>query len=256
MNNAKASVHQILDRPEEGDTASKVVDGLLMALIALNVIAAILGTVQSFDDRFGDHLYYFDRASIAVFSIEYLLRIWSCTVDDKYQQPLSGRIRYMFSPAALVDLLAIAPYYLAVDLRYLRVFRLFRVFKLGRYASRLRLIRDVFVAKKEELVISMSISLVALIFCSTAMYYVEKDQQPEAFSDIPSSMWWAVETLTTVGYGDVIPVTAAGKLLGALIALIGIALFALPAGILSGGFSEELARHKKKRQCPHCGKAI
>jgi voltage-gated potassium channel len=256
MNNAKARVHQILDRPEEGDTASKVVNGLLMALIALNVIVAILRTVQSFDDRFGHHLYYFDRASIAVFSIEYLLRVWSCTVDDKYQQPLSGRIRYMFSPPALVDLFAIAPYYLALDLRYLRVFRLFLLLKLGRYASRLRLIRNVLVAKKEELIISMSLALVALIFCSAAMYYVEKDQQPEAFSSIPSSMWWAIETLSTVGYGDVIPVTATGKFLGGLIALIGIGLFALPAGILAGGFSEELARPKKKRQCPHCGKAI
>ena len=120
----------------------------------------------------------------------------------------------------------------------------------------LLLIRNVFVAKKEELVISTSIALVALIFSSAAMYYVERGQQPEAFSSMPSSMWWAVETLTTVGYGDVIPVTAAGKLLGALSALIGIALFALPAGILSAGFSEELSRNKKKRPCPHCGKSI
>lgn len=253
MSNVKARVHQILERPEEGDTANKVVNGLLLALIAVNVMVAILGTVQSFDDRFGHRLYYFDWASIVVFSIEYLLRVWSCTVDDRYRQPISGRLRYMLSPAALVDLFAIAAYYLALDLRYLRVFRLFLLFKLGRYASRLRLIRNVFVAKKEELVISTSVALVALIFSSAAMYYVERGQQPEAFSSMPSSMWWAVETLTTVGYGDVIPVTAAGKLLGAL---IGIALFALPAGILSAGFSEELSRNKKKRPCPHCGKSI
>jgi voltage-gated potassium channel len=141
-------------------------------------------------------------------------------------------------------------------LRYLRAFRLFLLFKLGRYASRMRLIRNVLVAKKEELVISTSIAVVALIFCSAAMYYVEKDHQPEAFSSLPASMWWAVETLTTVGYGDVVPVTAAGKVLGAMIALIGIALFALPAGILGGGFTDELARHKTERKCPHCGKAI
>jgi voltage-gated potassium channel len=256
MSNVKARVHEILDRPQEGDTASRVVNGLLLALIAVNVIVAILGTVQGFEDRFGPRLYYFDRASIAVFSIEYLLRVWSCTADDKYRQPLLGRIRYMLSPAALVDLVAIAPFYLGLDLRYLRAFRLFLLFKLGRYASRMRLIRNVFVAKKEELVISTSIAVVALIFCSAAMYYVEKDQQPEAFSSLPASMWWAVETLTTVGYGDVVPVTAMGKLLGAVIALIGIALFALPAGILSGGFADELARAKNERRCPHCGKSI
>lgn len=256
MSNIKARVHQILDRPEEGDSASKVVNGLLLALIAVNVVVAILGTAQGFEDRFGHRFYYFGRASIAVFSIEYLLRVWSCTADDKYRRPLLGRIRYMLSPAALVDLFAIAPFYLGLDLRYLRVFRLFFLFKLGRYASRLRLIRDVFVAKKEELVISTSIAVVALIFCSAAMYYVEKDHQPEAFSNLPASMWWAVETLTTVGYGDVVPVTAAGKVLGAMIALIGIALFALPAGILSGGFTEELARHKEEQKCPHCGKPL
>ena len=254
MSDVKARVHQILDRPEEGGTATKVANGLLLALIAVNVIAAVLGTVQGFDDRFGHRLYYFDRLSIGVFSIEYLLRVWSCTVDEKYRQPISGRLRYMRSLPALVDLFAIATFYIGLDVRYLRVFRLFLLFKLGRYASRLRLIRNVFVAKKEELVISTSIAVVALIFCSAAMYYVEKDHQPEAFSSLPSSMWWAVVTLTTVGYGDVVPVTAAGKLLGAMIALIGIALFALPAGILSGGFSEELARHKEKRKCPHCGK--
>ena len=256
MSDVKARVHQILDRPQDGDTAGKVANGLLLTLIAVNVIVAILGTVQGFNDRFGDRLYYFDRVSIGVFSVEYLLRVWSCTADDKYSRPLLGRLRYMLSPAALVDLFAVAPFYLGLDLRYLRVFRLFFLFKLGRYAMRLRLIRNVFVAKKEELVISTSIAVVALVFCSAAMYYVEKNHQPEAFSSLPSSMWWAVETLTTVGYGDIVPVTAAGKVLGAMIALIGIALFALPAGILSGGFSEELARQKEKPKCPHCGKSL
>ena len=156
----------------------------------------------------------------------------------------------------LVDRLAIAPYYLALDLRYLRVFRLFRLFKLGRYARRFRLIRNVFLAKKEELVISTTISLVLLIVCSAAMYYVEKNHQPDVFSSIPRSMWWTIETLTTVGYGDVVPTTSAGKFLAAIIALIGIAFFALPSGILSAGFIEELQRHKKQRRCPHCGKTI
>jgi voltage-gated potassium channel len=256
MSGAKVRVHQILERPDEGDAASRVVNGLLLALIALNTIAAILGTMQGFSDRFGRYLLFFDRISIAVFTVEYLLRVWSCTVDEKYAHPLFGRIRYVFSPAALIDLLAIAPYYLAVDLRYLRAFRLFRLFKIGRYAKRLRLVRNVLVAKKEELVISATISIFVLIICSAAMYYLEREHQPEVFSSIPMSMWWAVVTLTTVGYGDVVPVTWGGKTVGAVIALTGVALFALPAGILSAGFVDELQRHKKQRRCPHCGKAI
>ena len=256
MGDIKARVYRILERPEDGDTATKVVDRLLMALIALNVLAAIVGTVESFDDRFGEQLRYFDWASIVVFTLEYLLRVWSCTIDERYRQPVLGRIRFMLAPAALIDLIAVAPYYAAIDLRYLRIFRLFHLFKVGRYARRLRLIQDVVREKKEELLISICVSIVALTDSSAAMYYVEKDHQPEVFSSIPASMWWAVETLTTVGYGDVIPATAAGKFLGAIIALLGIALFALPAGILSGGFVEALQRRKEAPKCPHCGKAI
>ena len=165
---------------------------------------------------------------------------------------------------ALVDLAAILPFYLPLfiklDLRFvraLRLLRLFRIFKMGRYSSALQMLGRVVRAKKEEIFITALVLIMLLVVASGLMYYIEKDAQPKQFSSIPSAMWWGVATLTTVGYGDVYPVTAAGKILSAVIAILGIGLFALPTGILASGFIEEL--HKKetgKIICPHCGKEI
>ncbi|MDQ3101703.1 MAG: potassium channel family protein, partial [Bacteroidota bacterium] len=126
-------------------------------------------------------------------------------------------------------------------------------FKLARYMNALNMIRHVFKEKREELTISLIFTLFILLMTSAMMYYVENAAQPEAFVSIPQTMWWGIATLTTVGYGDVYPITPLGKLLGGAIALIGVGLFALPAGILASGFGEELAHKKKHHTCPNCG---
>jgi len=139
-------------------------------------------------------------------------------------------------------------------LRALRLTRLFRIFKMNRYTDSLTKFTNVFKNKKEELGITALVGFIVLLIASTLMYYIEGPYQPEAFSSIPASMWWGVETLTTVGYGDTYPITPLGKTLGSLIAVIGIGLFALPAGILATGFLAEMQKEKKqKRKCPHCG---
>ncbi len=168
----------------------------------------------------------------------------------------------MITPLAIVDLLAIAPFYLPmlipVDLRFLRALRLFRilrVLKIGRYSEAMRLFGKVLKAKRAELVTAVFVLVVLLIISSSILYYVEHGVQPDKFTNIPEAMWWGTVTLTTVGYGDIYPVTPAGKLLAALISLMGIGLFALPAGLLSAGFIEEI-RKKHKHVCPHCGKEI
>lgn len=204
---------------------------------------------------------------MSVFTIEYILRLWTCTADDRFRSPIKGRIRFAATPLALVDLMAILPFYLeiimlirALDLRFiraLRLFRLFRLFKMGRYSEALKTLGNVLKQKKEELFITVFAILILLITASSLMYFVEKDAQPEAFSSILAAMWWGVSTLTTVGYGDIYPITAIGKFLGALIALLGIGMFALPAGILASGFAEEMQKKRGKRRiCPHCGKDI
>jgi voltage-gated potassium channel len=165
---------------------------------------------------------------------------------------------------ALIDLIAILPFYLPmllpIDLRFMRAIRLvrlLRVFKLSRYSNAFSTLYNVLRAKKEDLFITAFLVSVLLVVASSLMYFIENKGQPEVFSSIPASLWWGVATLSTVGYGDAYPVTVLGKFLGAIIALLGIGMFALPAGILGSGFVEEIQKKKASSKiCPHCGKAI
>jgi voltage-gated potassium channel len=163
---------------------------------------------------------------------------------------------------SLIDLAAILPFYLPmflpVDLRFMRVlrlFRLFRIFKIGKFSHSMTVLIAILKSKKEDLIITLTAGIILLIFASSLMYFMEHPVQPEAFPDIPAAMWWGVITLTTVGYGDVYPVTTIGKFFGAIIAFLGVGMFALPAGILASGFSEIIKGERIKR-CPHCDKDI
>lgn len=259
----REQVQQLLS----GNTTSKtsrMVTVLLVGLITLNVLAVIIESVEGIYSAYKTWFDAFEVFSVAVFSLEYVLRLWACTNQPAYRHPVIGRLRFAFTPLALVDLFAVLPSLLTwggVDLRALRVVRLARIAriaKLGHYSKALQLMAQVVQRKRHELTISLMLMLVMLILASSLMYVVEHEQQPEAFSSIPATMWWAVATLTTVGYGDVTPVTAIGKVLGALIAIIGIGLFALPAGIVAAGFVElnEDVSSSLPSHCPHCGKAL
>ena len=205
---------------------------------------------------------FVEVASVLIFTVEYLLRVWSSPENPKYANPVSGRLRYILSATAVIDLLAILPFYLAflpIDLRFIRIIRLFRLFrllKIARYLKALNLIKDVLHEKKEQIYLSIMFIAFLLIIVSTVMFYVETEAQPDVFTSIPASMWWGIETLTTVGYGDMLPVTAFGRLLGGIISVLGIGLFALPAGILSSGLTEHMqkpGKNHKIKKCPHCG---
>lgn len=253
-----------MEMAEEGDTPSRVFDITIMSLIILNVFAVILETVKSMESEFRYWFHAFELFSVAVFSVEYVIRLWLCTADLRYTSAVKGRLKYMLSPMAFIDLLAILPFYLpmiiTLDLRFLRalrLMRLIRLLKIGRYSESLKKFGIVLKLKKEELGITVFIVGLLLILTSSSMYYIEHDAQPDAFSSIPMAMWWAVATLTTVGYGDVYPVTAFGKILGAVIAILGVGMVALPAGIIASGFTEQIHIEKKKTVvCPHCGKSI
>ena len=260
----RKKVFELLDATAIESKLERYVNLFLMGLIFFNVLLVILETEKALYLRRRPLFHWFDVASVLIFSIEYLLRLWSCTENVRYAHPLWGRVRYVFSPMAAVDLLAIAPFYLPmlipVDLRFLRahrLFRLFRLLKLGRYMKSLRRIRNVFVEKKEELFIAIFSVLILLVLSSSLMYFVENEAQPDKFSSISAAMWWGIATLTTIGYGDMYPITLLGKVLGGIIAILGIGFFALPAGILASGFAGEIQKQEKKeRNCPHCGKTI
>ena len=248
----------------EQSRAGRVIGLALLNLILLNLVAVILETVPSLAATYGRAFTAFERFSVAIFSAEYLLRVWSCTSRPKYRHPVWGRLRFALSPLALVDLAAIAPAYLPgdvfFDLRYARVvrlIRLLRVLKMARYSKTLRTFSNVVSAKAWDLGIIAFFLAVLLIVSSMSMFFAEHAAQPEVFSSVPAAMWWGVVTLTTVGYGDIFPITPLGKLIGALIALVGIGFFALPAGILAAGFAEEIHKAREaKACCPHCGKEL
>jgi len=259
----RKKIYQILKVSTKKGNLSWYFDIFIISLIILNVTAVVVQSVSWINEKYQTFFYYFEIVSVIIFTIEYLLRIWSIVEDPKFKKAFSGRIRFMFTPLALVDLLAVMPFYLpfvGIDLRFLRIlrlFRLFRLFKIARYLKALKLIGKVLKDKKEELIISVVSILILLLVASTIMYYIENRTQPESFSSIPDAMWWGVSTITTVGYGDVYPITPWGKLLGGIIAILGIGLFALPTGILASGFSGNFAQHKKgSPECPHCGKQI
>ena len=257
----KGKIYKILEPAYEGDLSSKAFDIFLIAVIFLNVLAVILESVESISIAYSGFFKMFSLFSVGFFSIEYVLRLWSCTENKKFEKPVAGRFRYALTPLALIDLLVLVPFYLPIfiqmDLRFLRVLRLLRLFallKLTRYSSSLKLLSTVIKEKKEELIVTFLVIIILLVFSSGIIYFLENEQQPDAFSSIPAAMWWGVATMTTVGYGDIYPITAIGKLFGGLVAILGLGTFGLPAGIIAYGFIEEIQKKRTRpTSCPHCG---
>jgi len=243
--------YEILEVAEGGDWISRACDTGLILLILVNVAAVILETVEPIQQAHGEAFATFELISVAIFTVEYLLRAWSAVerADHCGEAHWKSRLRYLVSPMALIDLLAILPFYLAflvsVDLRFLRVLRLLRIFKLTRYSSAMTMLLNVFREEASSFCAAFFILIIILILASSGIYLVEQHAQPEAFGSIPHAMWWAMATLTTVGYGDVTPITPFGKLFGACITIVGIGMVALPAGILASGFADQLRRRRE-----------
>ncbi|MGF1470444.1 MAG: ion transporter [Rubrobacteraceae bacterium] len=259
----KKRTFEILQPGGAGDPQSRAFDFIIIGLILANVVTAILLSVDSVaDSRYGTYLFVFELLSLLVFTEEYLVRLWACTVDERYSRPVWGRIRFAFTPLALIDLIAISPLYLLLifpglgaSAEALLMLRLLRLFKMFRYSRSVKVFAGVVKSRREELVAAFSFTIFLLIFSSILMFFVEHQAQPEAFPNIPAALWWAVITLTTVGYGDVSPITPLGKMLGAVTALLGIGLVVLPSGILASGFVQEYSRmHDEEDLCQHCGK--
>jgi voltage-gated potassium channel len=256
-------IYELLEVARPGDRMSQVVDLALVTLIAANVVAVILESIPGIGSEHAAAFATFERLSVAVFSAEYVLRIWSCTADPGFAAPVRGRLRFALEPMPLVDLLAIAPSLLGelvgLDLRVLRalrLLRLLRLLKLARYANSLQTFARVLRQKTPELVSALFVAVILLLIASSLMYAVEREAQPDAFSSIPATMWWGVTTLTTVGYGDMAPITPLGRVLGACVAVLGVGMFAIPAGILASAFGEELRATRAARNCPHCGETL
>ena len=241
---------EVLDTGAEGDSLSRTIDVMIMGLVLGNVVAVILESVPSIGRAYHDLFIAFEQVSVAAFSAEFLLRIWSVADDASYgSHPVHRRLCYLRSPMAIVDVLAIAPFYLsaffALDLRFLRVLRLLRIVKLTRYSAALGRILEVYRLQRTALAASFFVMAVAIVLSASFVYVVENQAQPEAFGSIPAAMWWAVCTLTTVGYGDVTPITPLGKIMASAIQMVGIAMVALPTSLFASGFAHIMNRNEE-----------
>ena len=236
-------LYQVLETSKNEDSLSKFFDIFIIVLIILNVLALILSTIPRINSQFSTAFEVFEIFSILIFTVEYIGRIYSSVENPNYSKLVSGRIRYMFRPMILIDLMAILPFYLTIlgldfrSLRILRLFRILRILKLVRYVKALDRITIALRDRIREIIIAFSLISFMVLISATLMYYAEKNAQPDVFTSIPAAMWWAVATLTTVGYGDTYPVTAIGKILGSLIAIFGISAIAIPTAILSDAFN-------------------
>lgn len=259
MTNIKKIIYHYLEAVPDDKGRERVFNYFMVILILLNVLSVIMETVQSFDEKYYNYIIAFEVFSIAVFTIEYILRLWTITFSGKYSKPITGRLKFIISPMAIIDLISILPFFMfaffPLDLRFLRIFRMFRfmrIMKLGRYSHSLQLLLKVLKKKKEQLVMATLIVSFSIIISGCLMYLVEHDAQPERFSSVPVSIYWAVETITSVGYGDIYPLSHWGQFITIIVSILGLGLFAIPVGIIAAGFYEET----NKKKCPHCGKEI
>jgi voltage-gated potassium channel len=246
----KRRVGEILEPAVAGDRTSRVLDTVIIVLIATSVMEAVVWTMESLTR---DYALLFDLSEsfiVALFTIEYLARLWIAGGDGSQRFRSVGRARlaYIFSAHGVVDLLAFLPFFvtvfITVDPRYVHILPILRILKLMRYSPALETLGSVVYNERRTLFAAATIMLVLLLLSSSLIYLVERNAQPEVFSSIPNSMWWGIATLTTVGYGDVTPVTPLGKVLGSIVTVLGIGMFALPAGILATGFSQEIKQRE------------
>ena len=245
---------------------SEVFNIALASLIIVNVIAVILESVSWISQRYSLTFVTIERVATAIFVAEYFLRVWTA-VDyrgGRFRDPLWGRLEYMRGFFPLIDLVAVLPavlgFFGGADLRVLRLLRLLRMIKLTRHSTVFGLLWAVLREEGHSIAALIFILCLTLTVSGALMYMLEGDVQPTVFSSIPAAMWWAIETVTTVGYGDMVPVTAAGRILGGIISVIGIGTLALFSGLITAGYLNQLRLRRTPKHlgddksiCPHCG---
>lgn len=243
--NMRLAIYRLLNPAEQSTLFDLSGNILIVVLVLVNLGAMALETDSSFAANYASQFLYFELFSVAFFTVEYALRIWSSSVDPQYD----SRLRYVLSLNSAVDLLAILPFYvgflLAADFRFLIALRLFRLLKLLRYFAPLAVLANVLQAEARSFFAAILVMLALVFIGATGVYYFEADAQPDVLGSIPQAMWWSIVSLTTLGYGDVVPITLGGRLFAGTMILFAIGIVALPAGMLASRFSEELDKRKE-----------
>ncbi|MGF7162716.1 voltage-gated potassium channel [Rhodoligotrophos appendicifer] len=244
----RRAVFDILEGGRRGEVTARILNDFVIVLIIANVGAAIVETVSWIQADYGAIFNAFDTVCVTIFIIEYAARIWTAPENPIFRQlnPWKARSRFAAAPLMIIDLVAIIPFFLEfllpADFAILRVLRFIRFFRLTRYSTAMGTIGRVLAAERRSLFAAAVLMISAMLVSSVAMYLAERFAQPDKFGDVPSAMWWSIVTLATVGYGDVVPITLIGKVIGGVTIIIGLGLFALPVAIVATGFQNEIHR--------------
>lgn len=260
----QTQVYKVLEDEGNSGLLGELINAFLVLLITLNAVAVVLESVPEIALKYSSFLHAFRVFSIALFTVEYLLRLWSCTHNKRHKGSIKGRLVFIFSPLALVDLLVLVQFYFGIatkfDLRFLRMLRFVHQFLFFRIVRRSEIVRTfvhVLDKRRIDVSITIAVAVVLLVIFSSFMYFAEHEAQPEVFKDIPHTFWWGIVTLTTLGYGDAVPITPLGKVISGVTGLFAIGTFALPPAILTFILVEEIQmlkdKSKKSKKCPHCG---
>jgi voltage-gated potassium channel len=248
--------------PSHREAGLSTLNRFIVVVILVSVAFVVVESEPAIHDSNPILFHAVEIAVGLVFLVEYVARVWVAAEDPRYSDGLRGRLRYAMTPSALIDLLAVTPLFLhvigaeAYVIRIMRVVRVLRLAKLGRFSVATRALSNAVHARRYELMISFGVAIFILVLTSTLMYIVEGHTQPATFGSIPRAMWWAIATLTTVGYGDVVPLTTPGRILGGITAVTGVGLIAMPAGILAAAMSDAIhtrraAEHKEALERAH-----
>jgi len=250
IRNLRRRVFLLLEEGAAGDATSIAIDRFLVALIIVNLVAVALESVPAIEAEYAPLFAAIEYISLAVFTVEYFLRLW-VAVEEGPNRHLSGtraRLKYALSPAGLIDLIAVLPFWFAMvvpdALRVILVFRIVRFLKIARYSPAMRSLLDVLYRERRALVGSFAILLGTALAAAALMYLAERHVQPQKLGTIPDALWWAIVTLSTIGYGDVVPITLFGKLIAVASVFLGMIMIALPVGIIASAFAEQIHRRE------------
>ncbi len=249
--NLRRWVHAALRHGDRLGGLATWFEHIITAAIIISVLSLVLDTEPALRARYGELFDWIEIITVSLFVIEYGARVWSIVERVRYRHPITGRLRFMFTPLMIIDALAIIPSLLpvlGVEFRVLRLIRLLRLLKFSRHNETTKMFLRVLRDRTPELLTASIAGFVIMLIASTLMYLVEGEHQPEAFGSIPRSMWWAVVTLTTVGYGDVTPITPMGRMVVAVTAALGIGVIAVPTALLGSGLTEAMAEDRRRKR--------